>query len=130
MKRNANYYPKVQNWDVTKSVLTQLDIQAKERDKNQCVKCQKKTGLEAHHIIPGIEELDNLITLCHSCHKKEHNMAGCFEQGESKDKIRMKTAFKKGEVREINKTHYYNRYESKWIRIEKNQIPALPNLNR
>jgi len=70
-----------------------------------CVKCGKTKGIEAHHIIPGLEELDNLVTLCHACHKKEHNMAGCFGynrkvgQPRSRDnmiKIGENTQFKKG----------------------------------
>lgn len=64
-----------------KSIKTKLDEMAYERDNFQCVKCGRAIGIEAHHKIPNLEELDNLITLCHSCHKKEHKMAGCFKKG-------------------------------------------------
>ena len=63
------------------SIKTKLDMEAYERDNNRCVKCANNKGIEAHHIVPGFESIDNLITLCHSCHKKEHNMAGCFKRG-------------------------------------------------
>ena len=54
---------------------------AYERDGYQCVECGKDEGIEAHHIIPELEELDNLLTLCHACHKVKHDMAGCFMIG-------------------------------------------------
>jgi hypothetical protein len=49
----------------------------KERDKWCCQKCNAKTKLHAHHIIPWEQDkskrfdLDNGITLCASCHAKE-----------------------------------------------------------
>jgi 5-methylcytosine-specific restriction endonuclease McrA len=54
-----------------------LRKKALERDNFTCQKCklQDKTGkfLEVHHVIPlyikKIDTLDNLITLCHNCHK-------------------------------------------------------------
>jgi|WetSurMetagenome_2_1015567.scaffolds.fasta_scaffold463131_2 5-methylcytosine-specific restriction endonuclease McrA len=61
---------------------TKLDEQAYKRDRYQCTECGKKRGIEAHHIIPLVETLDNLITLCHACHKRKHDMAGCFKKGE------------------------------------------------
>ena len=62
------------------SIKTRLDEKAYERDGYRCVDCGKDTGIEAHHIIYE-EELDNLVTLCHSCHKKEHGLSGCFKKG-------------------------------------------------
>lgn len=52
---------------------------ARKRDKETCRMCGAKSNLEVHHIIPFIliEEkggLDNLITLCHSCHKQVHQI--------------------------------------------------------
>ena len=45
-----------------------------ERDGWKCIKCGNKGSLNAHHIIPWSisknDSLDNLITLCISCHKK------------------------------------------------------------
>ena len=49
----------------------------KERDRWQCTKCFSKEKLHAHHIIPWKVDkekrfdLNNGITLCASCHKKE-----------------------------------------------------------
>jgi hypothetical protein len=44
----------------------------RERDEI-CQKCGSETNLEVHHIIPlcdgGNNDMDNLITLCHQCHK-------------------------------------------------------------
>jgi len=71
------------------SIKTKLDEKAYERDGFACVKCGRTKGIEAHHIIPELEELDNLITLCHACHKK-----------------RTQT--------KINKIHYFNRYCNEW----------------
>lgn len=46
------------------------------RDDYTCQKCGSKRKLECHHKIPvvngGTNELSNLITLCHDCHKKAH----------------------------------------------------------
>lgn len=43
-----------------------------ERDGHRCRKCSSGTGLEAHHrkerVNGGLDELDNLITLCSLCH--------------------------------------------------------------
>ncbi len=63
------------------SIKTKLDGEAYARDGFCCAECGKEEGIEAHHIAPDVEELDNLITLCHSCHKKHHDMAGCFVSG-------------------------------------------------
>lgn len=59
-----------------------------ERDNFTCQKCkiQDKTTkiLEAHHIIPlyneGIDELENLITLCFDCHHFAPNNKQEFEE--------------------------------------------------
>jgi len=45
------------------------------RDGFQCVKCEKKRNLQVHHLTYerlGCEHLKDIITLCRSCHKKEH----------------------------------------------------------
>jgi 5-methylcytosine-specific restriction endonuclease McrA len=46
-------------------------------DGDQCVTCGATHGLEVHHIAALVDggdpfTLDNLITLCHSCHTKQH----------------------------------------------------------
>lgn len=102
------------------SVKTKLDALANRRDYFQCRDCGEKHALETHHIIPELEKLYNLITLCHRCHKKRHNMSGCFGQGLSKDEKRKETQFEIGnalgfKLRGINETMYYNRHIKQWI---------------
>lgn len=54
-----------------------LKLRTQKRDNYTCQKCKFEdkigTKLEVHHINPvyrgGKDELDNLITLCHSCHR-------------------------------------------------------------
>jgi len=100
---------------------TKIDRLANERDEFKCIKCASKKSLETHHVLPNIEELNNLMTLCHSCHKKEHNMAGCFKKGY--DPRRNVIAWEEGKLKgqlllkELNKTrtHYFNRYIRKWV---------------
>ena len=65
------------------SVKTKLDELAYERDGYKCVECGENAGIEAHHIVYK-EEVDNLVTLCHACHKRRHDMAGCFVGGYDK----------------------------------------------
>ena len=48
-----------------------------ERDNNECVLCLKKDEhLQIHHILPvsngGQDEIENLVSLCHSCHVNVH----------------------------------------------------------
>jgi hypothetical protein len=54
---------------------TELKNLAIGRD-GKCLKCGTSENLIAHHIIPrhvnGKDELNNLATLCRSCHKKVH----------------------------------------------------------
>jgi hypothetical protein len=57
---------------------TRNRIKALERDGHKCVRCKSTHRLQVHHIDPwepGQEDphrLDNLETLCHKCHVKEH----------------------------------------------------------
>lgn len=46
---------------------------ALERDGHRC-RCGHTHGLVVHHVRYrlGREELDDLVTLCHGCHRKEH----------------------------------------------------------
>lgn len=70
--QSSRYIP---NWD-------RLARQTKERDNWTCQHCGKQGGplgsaeLHAHHRIPrsegGDDTLDNLVTLCHSCHEDVH----------------------------------------------------------
>ena len=44
-----------------------------ERDHGQCVQCGSRFRLHVHHLgDPDNHELDNLETLCISCHRKRH----------------------------------------------------------
>ncbi len=49
-----------------------------ERDHHQCTKCGSTDSLHVHHVIPRKVRRDhsagNLVTLCHECHGKEHNI--------------------------------------------------------
>ena len=49
----------------------------RERDHNICQFCGSTEHLEGHHIIDysfgGAADQDNIITLCHECHKLVHN---------------------------------------------------------
>jgi len=108
---------------MTYSSKTKLDTEAYERDDYRCVKCSRKEGIEAHHVIPELETLDNLMTLCHRCHKKEHNMAGCFKQGfDDKRKIHSKEWMVKINSKNPknfrNLGRYYNRWQNKWMPLK------------
>lgn len=71
--RSQSSYPS--NWD-------SLARQTNKRDNWTCQKCSAQGGpygnakLAAHHMIPkssgGSDDVDNLITVCHSCHEEEH----------------------------------------------------------
>jgi hypothetical protein len=49
------------------------------RDKKTCQKCGSKKKIQAHHLTyenhkNELNHLEDLITLCEDCHKKEHNL--------------------------------------------------------
>ena len=55
------------------TILEVFRLRALERDHYRCQKCNVKYPLEIHHINNHIAlELDNLVTLCRSCHKQIH----------------------------------------------------------
>ena len=72
--------PKIKHWGYQKGILYGYDnIKAYIliRDKYTCQYCKTKKGtLHVHHIIyrskGGSDEIENLITLCETCHKKLH----------------------------------------------------------
>ncbi len=57
-----------------------------------CEQCQKDgrltTAQEVHHVVPlingGSNHVDNLMSLCHSCHMKVHGTLNTAPQGVSK----------------------------------------------
>ena len=55
-----------------------------ERDKWHCQDCGSSKDLQAHHLIKrsklGPDSLDNLITLCSSCHPKRHHDAVTWDR--------------------------------------------------
>lgn len=48
----------------------------KERDNYTCQACGTKDSVEGHHILKhqflGAATTDNIVSLCHSCHKEVH----------------------------------------------------------
>lgn len=49
------------------------------RDNKKCTRCESKKGLQVHHLtyknhFKEHEHLEDLVTLCRKCHKKEHNI--------------------------------------------------------
>lgn len=49
---------------------------AKDRDGWRCRRCGAAGRLEVHHLDPdGGDELENLVTLCRTCHIAEHDAA-------------------------------------------------------
>ena len=45
------------------------------KDNYCCQLCGKKEKLEVHHLTYarlGNEEMEDLVTLCHACHEKQH----------------------------------------------------------
>lgn len=87
--RDACGISKYYNYNVLTDKLRR-DVKA--RDNYQCSVCGATTGLEVHHIIKvkhgGTNELDNLITLCSSCHRAidtlnlEHAVGKCAKNAE------------------------------------------------
>jgi len=63
-------YLKSEEWHETRTMV-------RLHDSNMCTNCQADTNLQVHHMTyvnVGQEELDDLITLCESCHKEIHSM--------------------------------------------------------
>lgn len=55
---------------------TKVQRLGRERDFNICQVCGSKVRTEGHHFIDfqfgGAADVDNIITLCHNCHKQVH----------------------------------------------------------
>jgi len=54
-----------------------LRLQVFARDAWRCQLCGRRTNLEVHHqqsrAHGGKDQIENLITLCDSCHRNEHH---------------------------------------------------------
>jgi 5-methylcytosine-specific restriction endonuclease McrA len=45
---------------------------ARMRDGNRCVRCAASERLSVHHAVEGSSLLEDLVTLCSRCHRREH----------------------------------------------------------
>ena len=70
----VNYPPPYEEEDkIKESVPPNLRKQVLERDNYECKICFSKDNLVIHHVVPnGPAELENLVTLCRSCHMIVH----------------------------------------------------------
>ena len=65
------------------NITEEVILMALQRDNYTCQKCKNQNNLEVHHIAPATQcyimsdDLSNLITLCHNCHKQIHQKEGC-----------------------------------------------------
>lgn len=83
MKNQSLSNPKIRRWGYQKGPnygFENTKAMVLNRDNYTCQCCKgkhKDSKLEVHHIIfrsqGGSDEADNLITLCHTCHKKIHS---------------------------------------------------------
>jgi 5-methylcytosine-specific restriction endonuclease McrA len=73
--------------DLNKSRWQTMRKQARMRDGNRCRNCGATAKLSVHHIVKarkgGRDTLDNLVTLCASCHRKADAKpkAGFLQEG-------------------------------------------------
>ena len=76
-------YPKGFKKGTSREVSTYLRKLCFERDNWECQKCGATENLHCHHINGYAQnkilanDIDNVITLCKSCHKKVHSKIGC-----------------------------------------------------
>lgn len=66
-------------WYMLSNDWKKLKEQVHKRDSYQCVTCGSKQNLNCHHIHYrhlGEEDLEDLTTLCNSCHSKLHKKLG------------------------------------------------------
>ena len=67
------------------------------RDNKECRLCRSKSNLTVHHMIPvsvgGTSEDWNLITLCHTCHRKVHSSLRGVTISKLDDKMKTQQTF-------------------------------------
>lgn len=55
---------------------TRVQKEGKVRDNDTCQACGSRENVEGHHILDhqffGAPNVDNIISLCHDCHKEVH----------------------------------------------------------
>jgi 5-methylcytosine-specific restriction endonuclease McrA len=54
---------------------------ARLRDGNRCVSCGAIERLAVHHAVEGSQLLDDLVTLCSRCHRREHTRRTALQEG-------------------------------------------------
>jgi hypothetical protein len=102
MKNPALANEKIRHWGYQKGVnygFENTKAMVLNRDEYKCQHCNgrhKDSKLEVHHIIfrnqGGSDEADNLITLCHTCHKALHDGKINFNfEGKHKGNLRYAT---------------------------------------
>lgn len=80
---NKIKYPKGFKKGTSREVSTYLRKLCFKRDDWECQKCGARKNLHCHHINGYAQnkilanDIDNVITLCKSCHKKVHSKFGC-----------------------------------------------------
>jgi 5-methylcytosine-specific restriction endonuclease McrA len=71
-------FPKKQRVRLDPDAYDQLRKQVLERDAWRCQHCGRRTQLEVHHLTRrssmGSDTEENLITLCHECHRATHTL--------------------------------------------------------
>jgi 5-methylcytosine-specific restriction endonuclease McrA len=58
--------------ELDRSLWQRLRRAARLRDGNRCVRCGSSERPSVHHAVPGSSLLDDLVTLCSRCHRREH----------------------------------------------------------
>lgn len=102
MKNPSLASPKIKHWGYQKGTnygFENTKAMVLNRDKYTCSHCKgkrKDSKLEVHHIIfrsqGGSDEESNLVTLCHTCHKKLHSgKINLKLQGKAKDELKYAT---------------------------------------
>jgi 5-methylcytosine-specific restriction endonuclease McrA len=72
--------PKPKRVKLDSEAYAQICRQVLERDSWRCQHCGSATQLQVHHLrfrsALGDDDIENLITLCFSCHEKIHRSIG------------------------------------------------------